>query len=202
MPYVLVAGIARRGTVLNRRAIKGRSFKNGAKEFVCRGRTRDMYYNSRGEKVSRAKFKEMYNALKNRQELFQAGLMNRRDLFKMGLLSSAGFLVAKSGLSTWAQVPAAQPGCTMNNQCASPPTTPFTINMPIMPVKQPINVNQLSPAPTIAPNTNINPATGLPFEGRTRNHQAPALGFPFPAPVVYQVVQQRTNNVVMSNQLP
>src|SRR5215475_6126965 len=86
------------------------ALQNGAKELVCRGRTRDMYYNSRGEKVSRAKFKEMYNALKNRQELFRAGLMNRRDLFKMGLLSSAGFLVAKSGLSTWAQTAPGQ-GC-------------------------------------------------------------------------------------------
>src|SRR5919109_5041862 len=61
-----------------------------------------MYYNSKGEKVSRARFKEMYNAFKNRQELIAAGLMNRRDLFRMGLLSGAGFLVAKSGLSAWA----------------------------------------------------------------------------------------------------
>jgi FtsP/CotA-like multicopper oxidase with cupredoxin domain len=158
-----------------------------------------MYYNTRGEKVSSAKFKEMYNALKNRQELIKAGLMNRRDLFKMGLLSSAGYLLAKSGLSARAQTQAQ--ACTVN-QCASPPTTPFTIDLPIMPVKEPIDVETLSPAPQIAPNRNINPNTGLPFEGRTRNHQAPALGFPFPPPVVYQMVQQENTQVVMSNQLP
>jgi len=160
-----------------------------------------MYYNSKGERVSRAKFKEMYNALKNRQELFKAGLMNRRDLFKMGLLSSAGFLVAKSGLSTRAQTTSSQT-CTSVNQCASPPTTPFTMDLPIMPVKTPVDVSTLNPAPQIAPNTNINPNTGLPFEGRTRSHQAPALGFPFPPPVVYQIVQQKKPHVVMSNQLP
>lgn len=160
-----------------------------------------MYYNSKGEKVSSAKFKEMYNALKNRQELLKAGLMNRRDLFKMGLLSSAGFLVAKSGLSARAQTASSQT-CTSVNQCASPPTTPFTMDLPIMPVKTPVDVSTLNPAPQIAPNTNINPNTGLPFEGRTRSHQAPALGFPFPPPVVYQIVQQKKPHVVMSNQLP
>src|SRR5580704_2406200 len=120
-----------------------------------------MYYNTRGEKVSGAKFKEMYNALKNRQELFKAGLMNRRDLFKMGLLSSAGYLAAKSGLSARAQTQAQT--CTVN-QCASPQTTPFTIDLPIMPVKDPIDVDTLNPPPQIAPNRNINPNTGLPFE--------------------------------------
>ena len=55
-----------------------------------------MYYNSKGEKVSRAKWRQMYSAFKNRQELIAAGLMNRRDLFRMGLLSGAGFLVANS----------------------------------------------------------------------------------------------------------
>jgi FtsP/CotA-like multicopper oxidase with cupredoxin domain len=150
-----------------------------------------MYYNSKGEKVSRAKFKEMYSAFRNRQELIKAGLMNRRDLFKMGLLSGAGYLVAKSGLSVRARTVS---DSRNNNQCASPATTPFTIQLPIMPVKQPIPVSSLSPAPTINPNT----AGG---EGRTRAHQAPALGFPFPAPVVYQVTQQQ-GTVIMSNQLP
>jgi len=44
------------------------------------GKEIGMYYNTRGERVSRARFKEMYTALQNRQELFKAGLMNRRDL--------------------------------------------------------------------------------------------------------------------------
>jgi FtsP/CotA-like multicopper oxidase with cupredoxin domain len=154
-----------------------------------------MYYNTRGERVSRARFKEMYTALQNRQELFKAGLMNRRDLFKLGLLSSAGYLVHKSGLSVWAD-------CYRDcNQCASPATTPFTMQLPIMPVKQPVSLSSLSPAPQINPNTATNPATGLPFEGRTRTHQAPGLGFAFPPPVVYQVTQQ-PGTVTMSNQLP
>src|SRR5689334_17560410 len=58
-----------------------------------------MYYNRNGEKVSRSRFKEMYNAFKNRQELIKAGL-TRRDLMKMGLLTGAGMLIAKNGLSS------------------------------------------------------------------------------------------------------
>ena len=49
-----------------------------------------MYYNANGEKVSRARWKEMYNAFKNRQELVKAGLTSRRDLMKMGLLTAGG----------------------------------------------------------------------------------------------------------------
>jgi len=166
-----------------------------------------MYLNSKGEKVSRARWQEMYNAFKNRQELIKAGLMNRRDLFKMGLLSGAGLLVAKRGLS--AQTVASSSwgggGCHYDNngcgQCASPPTTPWTLNMPIPPIKQAISVSSLTPAPSVNPNTTVNPSTGLPYEGRTRAHQAPALGFAFPAPVVYQVTQQQAQ-VRVSSDLP
>src|SRR5437588_7007413 len=100
-----------------------------------------MHYNSKGERVSRAKWREMYGALKNRQELIAAGLMNRRDLFRMGLLSTAGFLVAKSGLSAWAD----WRGGGGNGQCASPPTTPWTVPMPILPIKQQNNLCYFSP---------------------------------------------------------
>jgi FtsP/CotA-like multicopper oxidase with cupredoxin domain len=156
-----------------------------------------MHYNSDGERVSRARFKEMYNAFRNRQELIKAGLMNRRSLMKMGLLTSAGYLVAKNGLSSraWGQ----SWGGGGGGQCASPATTAFSMPLPIMPIKQP--VSSLSPAPTINPNTAINPATGLPFEGRTRAHQGPGLGLPFPPPRLYQVTQ-RAALVNMSNQLP
>src|SRR5215213_7527904 len=159
-----------------------------------------MYYNSRGERVSRARWKEMYAAFQNRQELIKAGLMNRRDLLKMGLLTSAGMLVAKNGLS--ARAAQWNDGSTYGGgQCASPATTPFTMPLPIPPVKQAIALSSLTPAPTIAPNTAINPATGLKYEGRTRTHQAPALGFPFPAPIIYQVTQKLAQ-VKVSNQLP
>ena len=157
-----------------------------------------MYRNSKGEKISRAQWNEMNTAFRNRQELFRAGLMNRRDLFRLGLLTGAGLLVPKRGLSAWAQWSG---GGSYGGSTASPPTTPWSMAMPIMPVKQPIAVSALSPAPTIAPNTAINAATGRAYEGRTRTHQAPALGFPFPAATVYQVTQKAAQ-VQMSNQLP
>ena len=159
-----------------------------------------MYFNSCGERVSRARWKAMYAAFQNRQELIKAGLMNRRDLLRMGLLSGAGLLVAKSGLSARGfQTTGGWFGG--GGQCASPATTPFTLPLPIPRVKQPVAWSSLTPAPSIAPNTAINPATGLKYEGRTRSHQGPALGLPFPTPIAYQVTQ-RLAQVRVSNQLP
>src|SRR5258706_2807389 len=111
-----------------------------------------MEYNSVGGKVPRAKFKDMYKAFRNRQELIKAGLMNRRSLLKMGLLSSTGYLLAKNGVSAWAY------GGGGGGQCASPATTPFTLNLPIMPTQQPVALSSLTPPPPINPNTPINPA--------------------------------------------
>ena len=51
-----------------------------------------MEYNVFGEKVSRARFKQMCDAAKNRRELIAAGLTSRRDLMKMGLLTAGGML--------------------------------------------------------------------------------------------------------------
>ena len=161
-----------------------------------------MYFNSRGERVSRARWKAMVAAFGSRQELIKAGLMNRRDLLRMGLLTGAGVLAAKSGLSARAYGGYGGGSSTWNGgQPASPPTTPWTMQMPVMPVKQPIALSALSPAPTVAPNRTINAATGLPYEGRTRSHQAPALGFPFPTGAAYQVTQKAAP-VTMSPQLP
>ena len=133
-----------------------------------------------------ARERAQYRAFSNRQEIIKARL-SRRDLFKMGLLTSTGYLVAKDGLSSravWALGPV--------GQCTSPATTPFTMPLPIMPIKQPVAA--LNPAPTIQPNT----AAG---EGRTRPHQAPDVGLPFPPTKLYEVTQ-RTGQVIMSNQLP
>jgi len=135
-----------------------------------------------------ARQRAQYRAFLNRQDIIKAGL-SRRDLFKMGLLTGTGMLIAKDGLSTRAVSAAG----TTTGQCASPATTPFQIAMPIPPIKQ--VVGSLTPAPTVAPNT----AAG---EGRTRNHQAPGVGLPFPPPVLYQVTQIANSNVIMSNQLP
>src|SRR5216684_4251408 len=146
-----------------------------------------MYFNVHGEKVSRARWQGMIKALKNRQEIIAAGL-SRRDLFKMGLLTRFGMLAPISGLSARAETSSScYNGC--GNQCASPATTPFVMQLPIMPVKQP--VASLNPAPTVAPNT----AAG---EGRTRNHQALLT---LPPQVFYQVTQQ-PGLANMSPQLP
>ena len=58
-----------------------------------------MYYNANGEKISRARWKELYQARRNRLELIKAGL-SRRDLMNMGLLTAGGVLIAKRGLSS------------------------------------------------------------------------------------------------------
>jgi hypothetical protein len=44
-----------------------------------------MYFNSNGEKVSRARWKEMYNAFKKRKKLVKAGLTSRHILSVPGL---------------------------------------------------------------------------------------------------------------------
>ena len=43
--------------------------------------------------------------------------------------------------------------------------------MPVLPERP---ISELGPTPTNAPNRALNPATGLPFEGRTELHQARA----------------------------
>src|SRR5216684_2521401 len=115
------------------------------------GRRNRMYYNVYGEKVSRARYKEMLNAAKNRRELIAAGLTSRRDLFKMGLLTAGGMLVAKGGLSARAYGQTVNGGtnqmCLPNNQPASPPTRSFVEPLPIMPTAQ--TVPSLTPTPTL-----------------------------------------------------
>ena len=167
-----------------------------------------MYYNANGEKVSRRRWKDMYQAFKNRQELIKAGF-SRRDLMRMGLIGATGMLVAKNGLSSRVYASWGSGSCRYGNTgcgtCASPPTTPWTMDMPIPPVKQATTLSGLTgPAPTIAPNNAINPATGIAYEGRTRAHQSPIgtnPGLPFPAIEVYQVTQKATD-VFVSDQLP
>ncbi len=139
-----------------------------------------MYYNVFGEKVSRARWKEMLDAAKNRRELIAAGF-DRRQLFKMGLLTSAGYLVAKRGLSArWGSL-------IPEMQAASPSVTPFVQAMPVMTIKS--EANNLNPAPTVAPNT----AAG---EARTRNHQALTL---FPPQKLYTLVAQAAQVSVHPN---
>ena len=107
-------------------------------------------------------------AWKNRQEIVTSRL-TRRDLLKYGLITTAGVLIPREGLSQWGGGPP-----------TSPPTTPWSVEMPIPAVKQ--SVASLSPAPQAAP---------LPNEGRTRPHQAFAQ---FPIAKFYEVHQREANH--------
>ena len=84
-------------------------------------------------------------ARRNRQEIIAAAL-SRREMFKLGLLTSAGYLVAKKGLS--ARVSSADD----SDVCSSPPTRAFVELLPTprdgtMPIQTPVPVSALSPAP-------------------------------------------------------
>ena len=103
--------------------------------------------------------RDVQNALNNRLELVRAGF-TRRDLMRMGLMTGAGYLIHKSGLSSPAYA-----SCRLGT---SPPITPFLDPMPIPPIlpERTLADVGLQPAPSQCPNNAINPATGLPFEGR------------------------------------
>ena len=156
-----------------------------------------MYFNVLGEKVSRARFREMLNAAKNRRELIAAGLTSRRDLFKMGLLTAGGMLVAKTGLSARAQSVngGTNQSCVPINQPASPATRAFVEPLTVMPVAQ--TITSLSPTPTTCPNV----AAG---EVRAACHQATQLNaarFPIVPSRLYKFTQQALS-VVQSPDLP
>jgi FtsP/CotA-like multicopper oxidase with cupredoxin domain len=159
-----------------------------------------MYYNVFGEKVSRARYREMVNAAKNRRELIAAGLTSRRDLMKMGLLTAGGMLVAKKGLSARAYgqtqtnnppssgsntSPGTNQNCVPGNQTQSPVTRPFLDPLVVMPLAK--TVRSLSPTPTENPNT----AAG---EVRAAAFQAPNINsslFPVVPSILYNFNQRQ-----------
>src|SRR5580693_3762332 len=159
-----------------------------------------MYFNVFGEKVSKARYREMVNAAKNRRELIAAGLTSRRDLMKMGLLTAGGMLVAKSGLSARAQglgqvsppsgadpnrSAGTQQNCIPGNQTQSPVTAPFIDPLVVMPLAQ--TVGSLSPAPTLNPNVGAG-------EVRAAAFQAPQINlnrFPVVPSVLYNINQRQ-----------
>jgi len=140
------------------------------------------YRNVLGERISRARWRDMVRAARNRAELVSARL-SRRDLLKNGLLTTSGYLIARHGLSArWGSiVPSAQ--------AAGPQVEAFVEPLPIMPIKSP--VLGLNPTPAFVPNL----AAG---EARTRPHQA---WFQFPPVDLYQVAQ-RAAQVSVSRSLP
>ena len=159
-----------------------------------------MYFNVFGEKVSRARYREMVNAAKNRRELIAAGLTSRRDLMKMGLLTAGGMLVAKKGLSARAYgqtqtnnppssgsntSPGTNQNCVPGNQTQSPATKPFLDPLVVMPLAK--KVSSLSPTPTENPNT----AAG---EVRAAAFQAPLINptlFPVVPATLYNFNQRQ-----------
>jgi FtsP/CotA-like multicopper oxidase with cupredoxin domain len=114
--------------------------------------------------------KKARTSFQNRQEIIKSRL-TRRDLVKLGLLTGGGYLVAKRGLSAWASGGCNEGECELG---CSPPTLPFKdplVIPPVLPERNPLTDPGFQPAPTTAPNRNINPATSIPFEGRTQSHQ-------------------------------
>lgn len=127
-------------------------------------------------------------ARRNRQEIVRANL-SRRQLFRLGLITSAGYLVVKPGLSVRADCDEGE--CEF--EC-SPPTIPFVDPLPIPPVL-PLRDPNTDPGftfspPATQPNRNVNPATGIPYEGRTQAHQ---FRDRFP-PQDYAITRMRPNS--------
>ena len=132
---------------------------------------------------NRRREKEQVDAAKNRREIIKAGL-SRREMMQMGLLTTAGLLIPKRGLSARSLNSAGEP----LGWLPSPPAAAFAQPLFIPPIAQPVAQSALTgPPPQLAPNRTINPATGLPFEGRTRDHQA----FTQFAPQKFYEVHQR-----------
>jgi FtsP/CotA-like multicopper oxidase with cupredoxin domain len=110
-----------------------------------------------------------------RQELVKAGL-TRRDLVKLGLLTGGGvgggLLLPERGLAD------SGPG----SLGSLPPLAPFVQPLPMLPVlptrEAAVDPQFLAHTPTAAPNRAINPATKLPFEGRSEIHQSRGPGQP------------------------
>ena len=63
---------------------------------------------------------------------------------------------------------------------SSPPTTPFLEPLPITPalMQRPLTDPAFAQAPSVEPNRALNPATGIPYEGRGEAHQFRTLNPP------------------------
>jgi FtsP/CotA-like multicopper oxidase with cupredoxin domain len=116
-------------------------------------------------------------AFAERQEMVKAGL-TRRDLVRMGLIAGGGvgggLLVTEKGMAK---------DLRSNDALGKlPPLTPFVEPLPILPVLPTRNPatdpSFVAHPPTVAPNRATNPATGLPFEGRSEPHQSRGPGQP------------------------
>ena len=101
----------------------------------------------------------------------------RRELLKLSL--SAVPLVGASAMANAEAAGAPGQGAS-GSLPASPPTTPFAVAMPVVPQlpSRPLTDPGFARAPNATPDRAINPATGLPFEGRGDAHQTRSLNPP------------------------
>jgi hypothetical protein len=131
-----------------------------------------------------------------RQELVRAGL-TRRDLAKLGLMTGGGvgggLLLSEKSLARELRSTSALGSL--------PPLQPFAEALPVLPAlpRLPNGAADLIPAPTSDPNRATNPATNLPFEGRTEPHQSRDR---FQPKVFFQTVMGANANVSIHPQLP
>ena len=110
----------------------------------------------------------------------------RRTALKVGLaigpVSVAGLAEAALAPGTAVTTTATARGTVLaaSSPPASPPTTPFLEAMPITPLlpERLLTDPAFARPPTVAPNRAINPATGIPFEGRGESHQHRPLNPP------------------------
>jgi FtsP/CotA-like multicopper oxidase with cupredoxin domain len=123
-------------------------------------------------KRNRRRERETQQALNNRLELVKEGF-TRRELIKMGLMTSAGVLIAKGGLTHAQWGGHGGSSCYGNNcnvGCSPQPAQVFIDPMPIPPElpSRPLSDPGLTfgALPQQFPFNTINPATGLPYEGR------------------------------------
>jgi FtsP/CotA-like multicopper oxidase with cupredoxin domain len=115
-------------------------------------------------------------AFAERQEMVKAGL-TRRDLVRMGLIvgggAGGGLLATEKGMAADLR--------SSDALGALPPLQPFVqplAILPVLPRRDPLTDPGFTPAPTAEPNRALNPATGLPFEGRSEAHQSRGPGQP------------------------
>ena len=106
-----------------------------------------------------------------------ASAAKRRDVLKIGL---ATVPLLGAGSAVQAQTSnVADPG-DVSSLPPSPPTTPFAVEMPVVPelLPRPLTDPCFARRPYAAPDRAINPATRMPYEGRGDPHQHRSLSPP------------------------
>ncbi|NUS55123.1 MAG: multicopper oxidase domain-containing protein [Streptomycetaceae bacterium] len=137
-------------------------------------------------------------AFAERQEMVKAGL-SRRDLVRLGLMTGSGLLVTERGMTAEARADDALG--------TLPPLEPFVEPLPILPVLEdcdPATDPGFAEPPTADPNRATNPATSMPFEGRSEAHQSRGPGQPGAfEPEHFKVTHMGANpNAVVHPDLP